>query len=922
VKRPLLWVVDHPALTCALVALVTVLLGAQVWHLRIDESAEGLMVQNDPARAVYQAAKERFGNDNLTVVLVKAPDVFAPEVLAAVGRLSEALAAVPGVSRVESLTTVKNIKGEGDALDTEPLIAALPGTPAEVERIRADALDHRVLVGNLVSKDSRATAVTVYADPRPEDVSFNHRFVRQVDDLLAREARPGLTLVQVGAPLIKATYADWLRDDQRTVIPISVAVLLITLFLCFRMLQGVVIPVVTAVVSIVWTLGLMAVWGLPLTILTAIIPSLILAIGFTEDVHILSEYHHRLEAGDDPLTALRTTMSASALPILVTTGTTVVGFGSLVTTDITMLIQFGWASSLALVANFVVTLALLPALLRFWRVPRRLRRAALADESEHGTIPRLMVRLADFNLRHRVAILVVAGVLTAASLIGWATLRVNTDIVSFFPESSVLRTRIEDLHRSLAGGQAFYVVVDTGRDDGAKDPAVLKLVAELQDYLASTGSIDKSVSVADYVRTMHRELHGGDPTFETIPDSADAIAQYLLMLEGPELTKFLDFRAAAVNVVVRHNLTGSGDLSALLRRLEAWVAAHAPATVSVKATGESILFNNASDFMAVNELTSFTWTFLIVGLIHAGLFMSLKAGVLSLIPNVIPILFNYGIMGLLGIPLNTSNAMIATIAIGIAVDDTVHHMITYNRELKRHQDQKVAMVNTMRAQGRPIIYVSLALAVGFVVLVVSNFVPTKQFGLLAAGVMLLAMAGELMLTPILMYSTRLVTIWDLLLTRMDPAIVRTAPLLHGLSRWEARKVVLLGRLDPVGAGDLILKKGDSGTEMYMVVRGEVRVFDRLADGSEKVLARLGPGAIFGEMALVSQQPRSAWVVADTPAEMLRLDFDAFERIRRRFPFTGAKLFRNLARVLALRLRDVTEWWVEGQPLAAPRSEGA
>jgi len=517
----------------------------------------------------------------------------------------------------------------------------------------------------------------------------------------------------------------------------------------------------------------------------------------------------------------------------------------------------------------------------------------------------------------------VAGVLTAGSLIGWYTLRVNTDIVSFFPERSPVRTRIEDMHRSLAGGLAFYIVVDTGREDGAKDPAVLRLVAGLQDHLASTGLVDTSVSVAEYVRKMNREMHGGDPAFETIPETSDQVAQYLLTLEGKELAKFIDFNASAVNVVVRHNLTGSGDLSALLRRIDAWVARNAPPHVTVKPTGEAILFNNASDFMAINELTSFTWTFLIIGIIHAALFMSLTAGALSLVPNVIPILFNYGIMGLVGIPPNTSNALIATIAIGIAVDDTVHHMVTYSRQLNLHHDQKIAMFNTMRAQGRPIIYVSLALAAGFLVLVFSNFVPTVHFGLLAAGVMLLAMFSELMLTPILMYSTRLVTLWDLVLTRMDPAVVRAAPLLHGLSRWEARKVVLLGRLDTVAAGDLVVKKGETGTEMYMVVSGRLRAFDRLADGSEKTLSQLEPGAIFGEVALVSQQPRSASVVADTRAGLLRLDFEAFERIRRRFPFTGAKLFRNLARVLAGRLRYTTTMLVEGQPLAvAPAAETA
>lgn len=901
---------DHPVAAVVLTLLLTLALGAQLPRLRIDESAEGLMVERDPARAFYEQARQRFGSDNLTVVLVKADDVFTPAALTAVRRLSDGLERVAGVSRVESLTTTRNIKGEGDALTTDPLVGAvIPTAPAELARLRADALGSRVLVGNLVAADGRATALVVYADARPGETAFNRRFTTDVDALVARETRPGLTIYQVGAPMTKATYAQYLKADQRTIIPLSTVVLIVTLFLAVRTLQGVVIPVVTAVVSIVWSLGLMAVTGIPLTILTAIIPSLMLAIGFTEDVHMISEYHHRLEHGDDKLTALRTMLGESAMPILVTTATTVLGFGSLITTDITMLIQFGYASAMALTANYVVTMLLLPPMLRWWAVPRRLRRAALVDESPHGGIPRLMQRLGEFNLRWRVPILVAWGALTLASLAGWLTLRVNTDLISFFPERSAIRQRVADLSRSLAGGLAFYVVVDTGHDDGIKNPAVLRRIAGLQDHLAATGRVDKTVSVADYVRKMHREMHGGDPAFETIPETSDQVAQYLLMLEGRELEKFVDFKAAAANIVVRHHLTGSGDLSALLRDIERHVARDFPPTVIVRATGEEVLFNNASDYMAVNELTSFSSTFVIIGVIHALLFMSLKAGILSLIPNVVPILMLYGFMGLVGIPLNTSTAMIATVAIGIAVDDTVHHMVTYSRQLNELHDQRRAMFETLRIEGRPIIYVSIALAAGFLTLVASNFVATVYFGVLAAFVMLVAMLAELTLTPILMVSIPLLTVWDMVRLRMS-GDVRRAPLFAGLSRWEARKVVLLGGLHEYEAGAPVIVKGEIGTEMYMVVTGRIRVFDPLPDGRERTLTALGPGGVIGEIGVLTQQVRSASVVAEARSELLRLDLAALERVRKWSPYTSAKLFRNIARMLGERLREATQPGVE------------
>ena len=275
-------------------------------------------------------------------------------------------------------------------------------------------------------------------------------------------------------------------------------------------------------------------------------------------------------------------------------------------------------------------------------------------------------------------------------------------------------------------------------------------------------------------------------------------------------------------------------------------------------------------------------------------------------------------MGLVGIPLNISTALVATIAIGITVDDTVHHMVTYNRQLAEHHDQRIAMFNTLRAQGRPIIYVSLALIAGFLPLLASNLVSTVQFGALAVFVMVMAMVSELTLTPVLMYSTRLVSLWDLVVLKMNPELVRRAPLFDGLSPWEARKAVLLGRLESVPAGAVVVRKGDPETDMYMVVSGQMRVFDRHPDGREEVLATLTPGATFGEMGLVTREVRSAHVVATTDAELLRLDFDALERIRRRFPYTGAKLFRNLARILAERLRHTTGVMLAEVPASSGR----
>jgi hypothetical protein len=904
--RLLLWTFERPLLMAVVVAVLTALAAVHIPKLEMDPSAEGLMVAHDPARVLYEQVKRRFGSDNLTVVVVKADDVFTPTVLGVVKRLTEGLERVDGVTRVESLTTVRNIKGDGDRLDTEPLVGSpVPDDPVTIARIRGDALGNRVFVGNIVSADARATAITVYTDSRPRDGAFNERFTEGVESLIRQISAPGLTVYQIGEILTRVTNQRYLDHDQRTVVPIGAAVLLLILFLAFRTPQGMVIPTVTALLSIVWVLGAMAYLGVPMNLLTSIVPSLLIAIGFTEDVHMLVAYHAALQHGRPKLDAIREMLAESALPLTITSATTVVGFGTLVFTDVTMLVQFGVASSIGLTANFVVTMLVVPLMLRYWPVPRHIRRSSFADGAGEGPLLRFLDGLGRFNLKHRRAILVAAGLVTAGSVVGWFSLRVDTDFLTLLPKDSVVRQRIADLGLALGGALNFYVVVDTGRPDGVKDPQVLRKIAGLQDFLAGTGKVSKTVSVTDYIRKMHREMNGGDPAFEVIPDNADLIAQYMLLLEGRDFAKFVDFDASGANVVVRHNLTGSNAISALRHAIEDYIGREFPPTLVARPTGEAILTNNAMDFLAVNELQSLVWTFLIIALIHAALFMSLTVGLLSMIPNVIPVLSVYGLMGLMGIPLNISTALVATIAIGIAVDDTVHHMITYNRQLQEHHDQERAMFNTLRAQGPPIIYVSLALVASFLVLVFASLVSSVQFGLLSAFVMATALVGELTLTPVLMGTMRLVTLWDMLLLKMNVDLIRRAPLFEGLSRWEARKIVLLGKLEAVAAGDLVLRKGETGDEMYMVITGCLRVFDRRPDGREAVLAELTPGAVFGEMALVTREVRSASVMAATNADVLRLDFAALERIRRRFPYTGAKLFRNLAHVLADRLRRTT-----------------
>jgi uncharacterized protein len=902
------WIILNAKISVAVIAVITAILASGLPQLRTEVTAKDLMAADSPSGRFYERAKQQFGSDDLTLVLVQAEDVFRPDVLRAIKRLTEGSRALPGVTGVQSLVTVRNIRAAGDSIDTELLLpSAIPDDARELADAKREALRNPILAGNLVSKDARATAVLVTTNHPENDPNYDPEFAAALDrliDLVRTESGSAVDDIwQIGGPFTKATLVEFVQQDQVRLMPVAFVLLLVVLWLMFRMSHAVAIPLTTGALSIVWTMGLMGLTGYSINIITGLIPVLLICIGFTEDVHILAEYHHEYALKKNKRLALLATMDTLAVPLLVTTATTVLGFATLMTSDIRLLKEFGLFAPIGFIANFLISLVVVPAMLRVWPLPPKL--ADIQHDAPAGKTHALMDRIGQFNLRHGKAVLVFALLVAIGSGFFAAKIKLDNDLLSYFREGTVLRERTLTAHEVLAGVTNFSVVVEGGSPDSIKDPALLRRIAELQDHLAAVPGIDKTLSVADFVRTMHREMNGGDPASYAIPDSSDLVAQYLLMLDGADLSHYVNFDYSSASITVRHNITSTYELNGVLADLRRWSDANFPKVATVTPTGESILINEASDYMVYNMVSDLVTLLLAVALVNAAMFMSIRAGLLSLIPNLVPIAVVFGVMGIFGIPLNVGTCMIAAIAIGIAVDDTVHYMARYSAELDQHHDQEKAMFATLHAEGKSILSASLALAAGFAILMWSNFVPTAYFGGLSALTMLLAIVTELTMTPILMVSTRLVTLWNIVGLKLEGDITATA-LLRDFSQWEARKVIMLGTIEQFASGQHVIQRGeDSDGSMYLVLSGALRASITEA-GRERLLSQMKSGDLFGEVALIDTKPRSADVIAEADTEILRLSSADLERLRGRFPKVGAKLFRNLARILGQRVRDLTE----------------
>ena len=323
-------------------------------------------------------------------------------------------------------------------------------------------------------------------------------------------------------------------------------------------------------------------------------------------------------------------------------------------------------------------------------------------------------------------------------------------------------------------------------------------------------------------------------------------------------------------------------------------------------TGENILINRAADSITSNQIAGFSILLATILIIMSLLFMNIKAGLLSLIPNLFPVAIMFGVMGLFKIPLNLGTCMVAAIAIGISIDDTIHFMTRFNKEMSSRQDRNKAVEAVIKLEIRPIISTSIALMLGFLILTLANLMPLVYFGLLTTIVMLFALIGDLLLTPILLSSVQLVNVADLAATTLATEL-QDSPLFYGMSMLEIKKLTLLGKVNTCKGGEYIIKSGDPGNQIFILLSGSATVKREDPKRGELLyISKLFPGSLIGEISLLRNVTRTASVIAEQDSSFLEIDWAGLVRLQKSAKRISIKLFKNMARILGKRLVEMTD----------------
>jgi predicted RND superfamily exporter protein len=899
---PAAFVAAHPWLVLALLAGITAAALAGLGDPRagagarwLDPSLDALLPREDEERVFYERMRRLFGSDEAVLVALEG-EVFTAEGLARVERLSERLRALPRVERVVSLSTVPHARADAELIDVRPFTEFARDDPAGLPRLRAEALANPLYRGTLVSEDARTTILVVHFERMSDSEFLESGLAERIAAEADAEVGPARARI-TGSPVLKAATAAALQRQLAFALPGILAVGALVLWAAFASLRGVVLPLAMIAVALAWTAGTLAWLERPLNLVTSLVPPLVITVGLAYAIHVVAEFDAVVEAGAETRAdAVRRTLAASALPVSLNGITTCTGLLALALSPLPAIREFGIFASAGVAYAALLSIALVPAALGVGPPPR-VRRAPA-----QRLFARAAERLGSIAVSRRRAILTGCGLVLAVAIPAIGRIEEGTRYVGDFPPEARVRRDYEAVDRAFGGANPFYVVLEGAADEVFTDPAVLREIDALQEWLEAQPEIGVTTSIVDHLRLLNFQLHG-DPAHLAIPADRRLAKQLLVFGGGEGLDGYVDARFRTANVVARASVDDTAGTRALLARIEARLAA-LPALVDGRITGNSVLLSRTVDRISSGQAQSLLAAMVVIWLILSALFTSLRVGALALLPNVAPIALYYGALGLFGVPLNPSTSLIACIALGITVDDTIHYLTRFNAEVRRTADEVGATFRTLAAELRPATFTFLSVCAGFLVLTTSELSNQAQFGWLGAGTLAIAWVFDVLLTPALFSGIRVVTLWDVLRLDLGARPQDEVPLLRGLSLRQARVFALLSDLLELRAGESLIREGTEGRDLYVVIGGELSAWVE-RDGARVELNRMARGEVIGEVGLFASR-RSANVDAISDAKLLRFDEADLERLTRRSPRIAARIYRNLSRAQAARLARVTE----------------
>ncbi len=797
-------------LVIAAVLGVTLAAAMQLQYLRFESDAESMIPPNDPVLHYNDVVEERFGMLDLIIVGVlndnpQENGVFNPRTLGIVKEFSEKIALLPGIKAVRdedvtSVATMDNITGTSDGMAVDPFMEEPPRSAAALAALQDALFDNAMFVDWVVSRDGTGLLIMARMESSGgtlEGVARRSAIYRTIRDMIREKEAAGVPeqFHIAGRGAMEVTFSEDARSDMELFMPLVLCIVLGTLYLTYRSLRGVLLPLAVVIISVIWSMGLMAWLGVPMYFISTMMPVTLMAIGVAYGIHILSRYYDEIlsQAEPDANTAVMAAMGEMWKPVVFTALTTAAGFLSFLTAAMVPIRYFGLFTSVGVLAEMIVSLTLFPAVLSLLSptASRSLRNQMnrSRDLAATGWVARALSSLGRGVARRPLLVWSIAVGTMLTCLIGLQRLYIDSSWIDVFHQQSPIRIGDEVLREKFQGTLPIYVAIEGHEPDLLKDPDLLRKLDRLQAEVEQDPIVGGSLSIAEFIKRMNRVMNEDRKEMEVIPDSRDLIAQYLLLYsfsgDPDDFDEVVDYDYQHANVSFFLRSDHSSDIERVIDRIQDFVVRefgaeengadgqageHDPLTVQfgrwlagitptvigwetksgfwIGFAGQGYMSNRFSELVVSGQLTSLVTSLLAVFLLTTCMFRSVVAGLINIIPISAVMVFSFGLMGLLGIPLEVGKSMTASMVIGIGIDYTIHFLNKYQLKTKAGLvDSEQITVATMATSGKAIFFNAAVVIGSFLVFLTSNFKPNFYLGAMMALNMGACLLASMTLLP-------------------------------------------------------------------------------------------------------------------------------------------------------------------------------
>jgi uncharacterized protein len=718
-----------------LIMALSVFFGLSI-TVEMENSISSWFSPDDPISINYHTFRDTFEGSRYLIVAVQSKDLFTTPVLQYIKDKTADLQKITLVKHAYSMANANKITGRQEGIEVSPLLKNIDSS--DIRLIRTYALEDELFVGNLVSKTGTlATIVLVFDDMNAQKTAA---VIAQIEDIMAQGRPSGVKTFLSGDIMVNHEF-NKVSEQNETILPIiGVLVIIVIIYILFRSPLKIAISIFVVALSLCWTMGLYSLLGYTFNALSGMIMPLIIILSVSNTIHIMEYYDEVRELSGRRRSFIKT-LTYITVPCFNTSITTSFGLLSLMTSSISSVRHFGVVSAAGIMFGFFISLCTVPVLLTFTSTRRKLT---------HRYWGHLLALIYRVNERYSAYILFISAIAVVISVFGMTKLKIETNELEWFPKDSEMNINARILDKELSGIGSMEIILEGG-PDAMKQPDILSRMDALSRNIATLPQVKKVISLADYVKALNRALNRDSQDAYRVPATSGLIAQEILLFSfsetgTEELARFTnnDFSKGRISVKLSFGSSDEGRRVAAAIMKMANNAYAGTTGIKVSITGSSYLLSMLDKYIVESQIKSVSLSFVLVFGILFLILWSVKFGLLSLLPNILPIMIILGFMGWVGISLNVGTVMISSVALGIAVDDTIHLISRFRKEYAEgNHTVHSAMRRATIMVGRAVIFTSLVNMAGFSVVVFSSFQPSRDFGFLLSLTIFIALLCDL-----------------------------------------------------------------------------------------------------------------------------------------------------------------------------------